>query len=215
MNEEAPAAEDTAPAPLVEAEPTAPAIPAPAAPPSGASRRVAVPMWVLLLVGGLAIAGSFFALGWIAAPGGGGSSRGDVVLRRGTEGVPGFGPNGDRGRPGFGPGAPPAARWGVAFLGVATRDATDPRGARVVQVASGSPADRAGLRAGDVITKVDDATVDSAGQLTERVRVHRRGDRVAITYTRDGRSATATVQLVSRTVVTPRAPMPPNPGQSF
>jgi putative serine protease PepD len=84
-----------------------------------------------------------------------------------------------------------------AFLGVALGDADG--GAVVQQVVDGSPADDAGLRAGDVIVSIDGDAVSSAADVVERVRGHEPGDEVAVVYERDGDRRTAEVTLGSRT----------------
>ena len=64
-------------------------------------------------------------------------------------------------------------------------------------VTGGGAAAAAGLTAGDVITKVGDRTVDSADALIAAIRSHRPGDKVVLTYTRGGSTATASVTLGS------------------
>ncbi|MEU9760012.1 trypsin-like peptidase domain-containing protein [Streptomyces sp. NPDC047985] len=65
-------------------------------------------------------------------------------------------------------------------------------------VAQGGPADKAGLRAGDVITKFDDTVIDSGPTLIGEIWTHEPGDRVTVTYQRDGRTATTEVTLGER-----------------
>ena len=76
-------------------------------------------------------------------------------------------------------------------------DGTPGRGAAVQQVASGGPADQAGLRSGDIITKVDDRTVTDADSLIVAIRAHQPGDVVTLTYTRGGATETAKAKLVT------------------
>ena len=80
-----------------------------------------------------------------------------------------------------------------AFLGVTLEDA--PNGAGVAQVVNGSPADDAGLQAGDVITKVGDTSVSSSADAVRAIRAHEVGDTVTITWTRDGRTMTGKAEL--------------------
>jgi putative serine protease PepD len=82
-----------------------------------------------------------------------------------------------------------------AFLGVRITDSEDGSGAVVAQVDEGTPAADAGLQQGDVITKVDDTEVTSGSDLTSAIRSHQPGDKVTITYTRDGDQKTAEVTL--------------------
>jgi serine protease Do len=74
-------------------------------------------------------------------------------------------------------------------------------GALVTRVEPDSPAARAGLKAGDVITAVDGETVRDADDLAQRVG-RATGDNLSVGYLRDKTSATATVTLEPRT---PRA----------
>ncbi|MEU1394079.1 MULTISPECIES: trypsin-like peptidase domain-containing protein [unclassified Nonomuraea] len=83
-----------------------------------------------------------------------------------------------------------------AFLGVSVTDATgDVPGALIRQVTADSPAAKAGLQEGDLITKIGDTPVDSGDTVVGQVRGFKPGQQVKITYMRDGRSAEATVTL--------------------
>ncbi len=74
----------------------------------------------------------------------------------------------------------------------------DPNGgALITSVVSGSAAAKAGLRAGDVITRVDKATITDGTTLSEVIRAHNPGDKVTVQYTRSGAQRTATVTLGS------------------
>ncbi len=70
-----------------------------------------------------------------------------------------------------------------------------PEGLFVAGVVPGGPAAHAGLRQGDVITKVDGAAATSNVQLQELTLTKKPGDTVPVDYTRDGKSATATITL--------------------
>jgi putative serine protease PepD len=82
-----------------------------------------------------------------------------------------------------------------AVLGVSASDVSG--GARVENVTASSAAAKAGLKTGDVITKVDDTTISDATELTAAIRSHQAGDAVRLTYTRGGSSHTATATLSS------------------
>jgi putative serine protease PepD len=84
-----------------------------------------------------------------------------------------------------------------AYLGVSIGDA-GAQGATVETVQSGTPAAKARLRAGDVVTAVDGKSVANAAALTATVSGHEPGDKVTVTYTRDGSSHTVTVTLGTR-----------------
>lgn len=63
-----------------------------------------------------------------------------------------------------------------------------PAGAEVLAVLNGSCAQRAGLRAGDIITAVGETPVASASQLQSALKNCRAGDALPITVYRDGTS---------------------------
>jgi putative serine protease PepD len=69
------------------------------------------------------------------------------------------------------------------------------RGARVVSVVPGGPAGKAGIIAGDVITKVDSKAIDDVDALVAATRLHKVGDVVTLTYTRNGQTKTVSVTL--------------------
>ncbi|WP_428408414.1 DegQ family serine endoprotease [Hyphococcus sp.] len=69
------------------------------------------------------------------------------------------------------------------------------RGAVVSQVEEKSPADKAGLEAGDVITAFNGAEVESSADLRNKVGLTERGATVSLTYLRDGKERTARVQI--------------------
>ncbi|MFC5832227.1 S1C family serine protease [Nonomuraea insulae] len=83
-----------------------------------------------------------------------------------------------------------------AFLGVSVTDATgDVPGALVRQVTAKSPAEKAGLKQGDLITKIGDKAVDGGDTVVGQVRGFKPGQEVKITYMRDGETAEVTVTL--------------------
>jgi putative serine protease PepD len=83
-----------------------------------------------------------------------------------------------------------------AYLGVAVE--TVEGGARITQVRSGTPAEHAGLRAGDVISAVDGQRISSGDELTSAIGSKKPGDSVTLTYERGGSSHTADVELATR-----------------
>ncbi|WP_462183831.1 S1C family serine protease [Frankia sp. AgKG'84/4] len=66
-------------------------------------------------------------------------------------------------------------------------------GARIVSTNPDGPAERAGLKPGDVITKIDTSMIRGTNDLIVAARLHQVGDRVSVTYVRQG--ATETTQM--------------------
>jgi serine protease DegS len=76
------------------------------------------------------------------------------------------------------------------WIGVTAQDVTpdlaesfglhDPEGVLVSGVLENGPADRAGLRPGDVITRIDDEPTDAATQILSLIAVRTPGSRVTI-----------------------------------
>ncbi|MFI9649687.1 S1C family serine protease [Streptomyces sp. NPDC052040] len=62
----------------------------------------------------------------------------------------------------------------------------------------GGPAAKAGLKPGDVITKLDDSVIDSGPTLIGEIWTHKPGDKVTLTYQRGGQSHTVDLTLGSR-----------------
>ncbi|HLY94168.1 MAG TPA: trypsin-like peptidase domain-containing protein [Gaiellaceae bacterium] len=85
-----------------------------------------------------------------------------------------------------------------AYIGISVNDAANNGGATVERVVAGSPAASAGLKAGDVITKIDDKSITSADDLTAVIGGHAPNDKVTVTLTRDGATKTIDVTLGTR-----------------
>ncbi len=88
------------------------------------------------------------------------------------------------------------------FLGVQVApdapQGTGAAGAQVAGVVPGSPAEGAGIRAGDVVTTVDGDAVASATALHDAMSAHQPGDRVLVAWTdATGKKHTAHVRLGS------------------
>jgi putative serine protease PepD len=76
------------------------------------------------------------------------------------------------------------------------------KGALVRDVTPGSPAENAGIRPGDVVTKLDGKDIASSDDLVAAVRGHKPGDAVEVTVDRQGQRRTVKVELGSRPVLT-------------
>jgi serine protease Do len=87
------------------------------------------------------------------------------------------------------------------YLGVSAdqdkQDAGD--GAYVGAVAKDGAAIEAGLKAGDVITKVNDVNIYSWSELQATISSYNAGDRINITYRRNGKEYTSSAVLSSKT----------------
>lgn len=85
-----------------------------------------------------------------------------------------------------------------AQLGVTVSDSTNEdsllTGAGIESVTGGSAADEAGLKQGDVVTKVDDEQISGSESLVATIRGHRPGDTVTLTVVRNG-GATETIDV--------------------
>jgi putative serine protease PepD len=85
-----------------------------------------------------------------------------------------------------------------AYLGIQVTDAANSGGAKVSSVVNGSPADKAGLKAGDVITAVDTKTITSADDLTAVVNNYKPGDKATLKITSGGSTKSITVTFGTR-----------------
>ena len=82
-----------------------------------------------------------------------------------------------------------------AYLGVQVGDATSGAGAQLSTVKADTPASRAGLKAGDVITAIDGDAVANADDLTAKINAHKPNQKVTLTVTRNGKTLTIDVTL--------------------
>lgn len=88
---------------------------------------------------------------------------------------------------------------GRAALGITGRTVVDQNyqaaGVAVVEVKSGGAAAKAGIESGDIIIGLDKTGVTTITSLTEALAAEKPGDKVTVTYTRDGSRRTADVTL--------------------
>ena len=91
---------------------------------------------------------------------------------------------------------------GRAYLGVYTQNVTLSNGyyfyggtrcVQITDVVKGSAADRAGLKAGDLILEIDGKTVSSNDDLSDLIASYNAGDSADLTVRRDGSRITVTV----------------------
>ena len=74
-------------------------------------------------------------------------------------------------------------------------DLTSRQGALVTSVEPGSPADKAGVQAGDVIVKVDGKAVKNSSAFRNAIALHRVGDKVPLSTIREGKPANVKVKI--------------------
>lgn len=213
MSEETPqSATPETPAASVTPPTEAPVAAAPVAPtPAGAERKVvAVPMSVLVTLGAIVVAVLMFGIGYAV----GDSNDSQAITTQPQFQLPGLGGqgntgngnpqtpqipvvpqnpnNGNNGNNGNGN----TQTTGSAFLGVATEQANG--GLKITQIVDNSAASKAGLEVNDVITEFEGDAVTTPAQLGAAVAQQDAGDRVQVTYTRNGSTKTVTVTLGTR-----------------
>ena len=88
------------------------------------------------------------------------------------------------------------------YLGVSVSDVGEnyliyglPAGAAVQGVTADSPAEKAGLQKGDIVTKIDDADITCANDLVDRVAASAAGDKLVLTVYRSGQTLEITVEI--------------------
>ena len=64
-------------------------------------------------------------------------------------------------------------------------------------ILAGGPADKAGLRAGDIIINFEGKAINSPEELIVDIRAKNVGDKVTLTYSRDGKEVTVSLTLVA------------------
>ncbi|HEX9580170.1 MAG TPA: M28 family peptidase, partial [Gemmatimonadales bacterium] len=83
---------------------------------------------------------------------------------------------------------PPVAGGGYgAYLGTVPDMSESPGGVRLTGVRAGSPAEAAGIKAGDIIVRIGDHEVKDLYAMTDALRAHKPGDSVVIAVMRDGK----------------------------
>lgn len=62
-------------------------------------------------------------------------------------------------------------------------------------VVDGGPADKAGIKSGDIITAIDDIKVGESGSITSLIGMYQPGETIEVTYLRDGEERTTKLTL--------------------
>jgi membrane-associated protease RseP (regulator of RpoE activity) len=186
---------ETATPPVAPAPDPVPVAPEPVAVASEPKRKgVFVPVWVGAVILVLAVAAAGFGIGrWTADD----STSNSTAIANNGGIVPQL-PNGNNGNSGgqTTPQTPTTPTTGTAFLGVGTQNATG--GVTIISIGANSPASKAGLKEGDVITAIDNTSVTTTTALRAAIQSHDPGDTVTVHYTRDGQAAAVKVALATQ-----------------
>ena len=80
-----------------------------------------------------------------------------------------------------------------AMLGVVTEEVEG--GVKVTEITDESAAKKAGIKEGDIITKIGDTKIEDPDELSEAVRKHKPGEKVTVTLLRDKKEQKVTAEL--------------------
>ena len=84
-----------------------------------------------------------------------------------------------------------------AYLGITMQDASDGSGVQITSVYKDTAADKAGLKTNDIITAIDGETVTTSTEVSVAVSSKSSGDKIEITFLRNGEEQTTTATLGS------------------
>ncbi len=116
----------------------------------------------------------------------------------------------------------PTPQANKAFLGVISEE--NEQGAKINTVSEGSPAEKAGLKKEDIISKVNDKKIDGPKSLYDVIGTFKPEEKVTITYIRDGKEQKITTTLAKNKTLNapkvfsfsyPNGQMPNNLGRGF
>lgn len=74
----------------------------------------------------------------------------------------------------------------------------------VVEPIKGGPADKAGVKANDVILKVNDVKAETAEQTAKEIVKHKPGEKIKLTVNRDGKDQVIEVTVGKRSEIFPK-----------
>lgn len=98
----------------------------------------------------------------------------------------------------------------VAFLGVITE--IDDKGVKINTISDESAASEAGLKEGDVLTKINDKKIETPSDLSDAIISYQPKDEITITYIRNGKTKSTKAVLKSKII---KRKTDNNPGMSF
>jgi len=98
------------------------------------------------------------------------------------------------------PPPPPVAGGGGygAYLGTIPDMTESPGGVRITGVRAASPAEKAGLKGGDILIQLGDTPIKNLYDMTDALRAHQPGETVVLVYLRDGQRIETKVTLGRR-----------------
>ncbi len=85
------------------------------------------------------------------------------------------------------------------IIGASIRGTEERDGARIQEITAGSPAEKAGLKEGDVITAVAGKPVTGSSDAVVAIRSHQPGEKVTLTVRRDGKERKVQIVLQGQT----------------
>jgi len=88
--------------------------------------------------------------------------------------------------------------YGNVWFGVVPNFEENKQGLLISGCSGGSPAEKAGLKNGDIITKIGDRTVKNLYDLSSILKEHQPGDVVKVLYIRNGKDMSTDVKLLKR-----------------
>ncbi len=94
-----------------------------------------------------------------------------------------------------------------AYLGLSTTAAPN-GGAQIADVTAGAPAEKAGLTQGDVVTKVDGATITKPEDIADAIADNKPGDQITMKVRRNGQERSLNVTLSDRPATAPSTTNP-------
>jgi len=116
----------------------------------------------------------------------------------------------------------PTPQANKAFLGVISEE--NEQGAKINTVSEGSPAEKAGLKKEDIISKVNDKKIDGPKSLYDAIGAFKPEEKVTITFIREGKEQKTTTTLAKNKTLNapkvfsfsyPNGQMPNNLGRGF
>jgi S1-C subfamily serine protease len=84
------------------------------------------------------------------------------------------------------------------WFGIVPNFNPDPKGLRISGASPGSPAEKAGFIADDILTSIDDKEVKNLHDFTFALREKNPGDEVMVKFLRNGAEKTCKVRLISK-----------------